>query len=91
MKKTLKAHISGKVQGVWFRESTRNKALELGLQGWVRNLPDGSVEALIYGDLAAVDEMIAWLHIGSARAEVSRVEIEEIHQTEPLNDFRVTF
>jgi acylphosphatase len=91
MKKTLRAYVFGKVQGVWFRESTKNKAVELGLQGWVCNRPDGSVEALVSGDPKAVDEMLAWLHIGSAHAEVHRVEIEEVLQAPPLSDFRVTF
>ncbi len=91
MKKTLRAYVFGKVQGVWFRESTRNKAVELGLNGWVRNRPDGSVEALVSGDPAAVDEMIAWLHIGSAQAEVHRVETEEVSKSPPLDNFQVTF
>jgi acylphosphatase len=90
MKKTLRVCVFGKVQGVWFRESTRIRALELGLNGWVRNRPDSSVEALISGDPTVVDEMIAWLHIGPPHAEVNRVEIEEVLQPPPLTDFRVT-
>jgi len=68
--------ISGRVQGVWFRASTRDKAEELSLNGWVRNLPDGRVEAVFEGDDKAVDEMVEWCHYGPPMARVDTVDIE---------------
>jgi len=67
--------ISGMVQGVWFRASTKKKAEELGLTGWVKNMPDGNVEAVFEGDYAKIDEMIAWCWIGPPLARVTDVKI----------------
>lgn len=69
----LHAVISGEVQGVFFRASTREKAQELGLTGWVRNLPTGSVEVVAEGDAGALSELLAWCHQGPELAEVSSV------------------
>lgn len=66
--------VSGKVQGVWFRESTRREAERLGVGGWVRNLPDGRVEAVFTGPADAVQGLVAWCHRGPPAAEVERVE-----------------
>lgn len=65
--------VSGKVQGVWFRESTRKEAERLGVGGWVRNLSDGRVEALFTGPSPAVDRMVAWCHRGPDAAQVAAV------------------
>jgi acylphosphatase len=65
--------VSGKVHGVWFRESTREQADRLGVGGWVRNLPDGRVEALFTGPPTAVDQMVAWCHRGPDAAQVAAV------------------
>lgn len=65
--------VSGKVQGVWFRASTRARALELGLDGFARNLPDGRVEVLAVGESAAIDALEQWLWRGPVRAVVSDV------------------
>ncbi|NOZ59153.1 MAG: acylphosphatase, partial [Euryarchaeota archaeon] len=62
--------ISGRVQGVFYREYTRRKAQELGVKGWVRNLPDGRVEAVFEGEDRAVDEMVRWCWEGSPYASV---------------------
>ncbi|MBF0624789.1 MAG: acylphosphatase [Magnetococcales bacterium] len=62
--------MTGRVQGVWFRESTRREAERLGASGWVRNLPDGSVEARIYGPPAVVEALVAWCRQGSPMAQV---------------------
>lgn len=82
---TARAHvfISGRVQGVFFRAYTRDKAGELGLSGWVRNLRDGRVEAVFEGDKDRVEEMIKWCHQGSPYA---RVENVEVHWEEPLGE-----
>jgi len=75
--KTQHLNIHGRVQGVWFRESMRREAERLGVTGWVRNAPDGSVEAVVQGPDAAVDALIAWAHVGPAAARVDRVETSE--------------
>lgn len=76
-KRHIKIRISGKVQGVWFRASTRDKAHELGLSGFVRNEPDGSVYAEAEGPPDVLDRFLAWCRIGPPRASVSQVEVEE--------------
>ena len=71
-----RAHVwvSGRVQGVWFRESCREEAFRRGVTGWVRNLADGRVEAVFEGEPAAVDAVVAWCHEGPPRARVRNVE-----------------
>jgi acylphosphatase len=73
-----RAHVfvSGRVQGVYYRATTREKAQENGVDGWVKNLEDGRVEAVFESDPAAVEAMIEWCHTGSPRARVDDVEIE---------------
>jgi acylphosphatase len=70
-------HIVGLVQGVYFRESFRLRAEELKVNGWVRNRLDGSVEATIYGEQAAVALLIEWAQRGPSQAKVERVEIND--------------
>lgn len=77
MKKHVKVNIFGKVQGVWFRASTRDQAHSLGLNGFVRNEDDGSVYAEFEGPAAAVDAMLQWRLEGPAHARVDRVVVEE--------------
>ncbi len=69
--------VSGRVQGVWFRESTRERASQLGLSGWVRNLPDGRVEALFEGERTAVDAALDFIREGPRLAHVLSAEIED--------------
>ncbi|MBW2621909.1 MAG: acylphosphatase [Deltaproteobacteria bacterium] len=66
--------ISGRVQGVYYRYSTQQEAKRLGLTGWVRNLPNGNVEAVVEGDEATVGRMIEWCRQGPAGAVVSKIE-----------------
>ena len=68
--------ISGRVQGVWYRGWTVEQAASLGLDGWVRNRRDGSVEALVSGPEAAVRSFIRRCHEGPPAANVERVEVE---------------
>jgi acylphosphatase len=65
------------VQGVWFRDSTRREAARHGVSGWVRNCPDGTVEALFEGPPDAVDAMVAWSRRGPSRAEVTDVDVDD--------------
>jgi acylphosphatase len=74
--KTLHLVIHGQVQGVFFRNSMRREALNLRIFGWVRNRADGTVEALIQGNPAAVDALTDWAHHGPPQARVTRVVIE---------------
>jgi len=69
--------VSGRVQGVWFRESTRRRASELGLSGWVRNLPDGRVAAEFEGEADAVAAALEFVAEGPPHARVDRVDVEE--------------
>lgn len=71
--------VSGRVQGVWFRESCRREADAAGVHGWVRNNPDGTVEALLEGDERAVRRVIDWMHIGPPLARVTAVDVSEQH------------
>lgn len=72
--------ISGRVQGVWFRESMRQEAQRLGATGWVRNLPDGKVEAVICGEPAILDVLLAWSRHGPPLAKVASVEATETQE-----------
>lgn len=65
------------MQGVWYRGSMAEQAQRLGLAGWVRNCPDGSVEAWVEGATEAVAEIVEWSRIGPPAANVERVRIEE--------------
>jgi acylphosphatase len=69
--------VRGRVQGVWFRESCRERAEAEGVTGWVRNLPDGRVEACFEGQPAAVDALVAWSREGPRRAHVVGVEVHD--------------
>jgi acylphosphatase len=66
--------VTGRVQGVFFRASTRERALKLGLRGHAKNLADGRVEVLAEGDASAIDALERWLHIGPPMARVESVE-----------------
>ena len=72
-----RAHVfvSGRVQGVFYRATTRDQARDAGIEGWVRNLDDGRVEAVFEGPESAVESMVEWCHTGSSRARVDDVEV----------------
>ncbi|ERG96522.1 acylphosphatase [Haloquadratum walsbyi] len=80
--------ISGTVQGVYYRASTRDAARERGVKGWVRNLDDGRVEAVFEGAESAVDSLIEWCHTGSPNANVSDVSVSYT-DPEGIDDFRI--
>jgi acylphosphatase len=72
----LHAIVHGRVQGVSFRYNTRSVARQLSLNGWVRNLPDGTVETVAVGEQTMLDKFLAWLHQGPSGAHVTRVEVD---------------
>jgi acylphosphatase len=82
-------YVSGQVQGVFFRDSARKKAEQLGLAGWVENLPDGRVEALFEGAQEKVREMIQWCEEGPPHATVEDVDAEFEDFEESLEGFEV--
>lgn len=73
-KVTRRLAIHGGVQGVWYRESMRREAERLRITGWVRNRPDGSVEALVQGSAGDVEAITAWARRGPEQARVERVD-----------------
>lgn len=90
MDDVTRAHVRvfGRVQGVYFRESTRREAARLGLSGWVRNLPDGSVEAVFEGPNRDVAAAVEWARRGPSRALVTSLE-QSAEQPEGLVAFEV--
>lgn len=89
--KKVRAHIyvSGRVQGVFFRSSTRGEALRLEIAGWVRNLNDGRVEGLFEGDSNKVNQIIEFCHKGPSSAIVERVEVFWEKYIGNIKDFRI--
>lgn len=86
----LRVHVRvrGKVQGVWFRESTRQEAERLGVAGWVRNLPNGDVEAILTGPAPQVNALVDWCRHGPPNAQVQDLQVQE--QAGPMEvGFRV--
>jgi acylphosphatase len=73
-----RCYVSGRVQGVFYRAATRQRAQELGCRGYARNLPDGRVEVLAVGEPAAVHALIEWLRQGPPAAHVTDVNCTEI-------------
>ncbi len=69
-------HVHGRVQGVWYRASARDQAAGLGLRGWVRNEPDGTVRAVAEGPRPDCEALIRWCHTGPPLARVTRVDEE---------------
>jgi acylphosphatase len=67
--------VAGRVQGVWYRQSCRRQAVALGVEGWVRNDGDGTVQAVLEGEAAAVDQLVAWMRIGPPHARVAKLDV----------------
>jgi len=81
--------VHGRVQGVWFRGATAERAREIGVAGWVRNRADGTVEAVIEGAPGAVETLVRFVHRGPPAARVERVECHDEGPPEGLLGFRV--
>jgi acylphosphatase len=75
----VRAHVvvHGRVQGVFFRDTTRRRAEQRGVAGWVRNRPEGTVEAVFEGDAEAVEALVAFCRVGPRGARVERLELSE--------------
>jgi len=86
-----RVRVYGIVQGVFFRHNTRQRAQALGLKGWVRNVEDGSVEALFEGPRDKIEEIIKWCHKGPPGAVVERVEIQWEPYLGEFDDFRIRY
>jgi acylphosphatase len=82
--------VTGKVQGVYFRQNTQLTAREHGVTGWVRNLPDGRVEAVIEGDDARVKKVAEWCRRGPPAARVDGIEITNEKYTGEFASFEIT-
>ena len=92
MKKRVHAIVHGRVQGVFFREYTRRQAEQRGLNGWVRNLPDGTVETIFEGDESTVTSMVEWLSTtGSPMSTVTGVNTQEEPPVDEPPGFTVRF
>ena len=88
-----RAHVfvSGNVQGVYFRQNTKQVATRHKVVGWVRNLPDGRVEAVFEGDETAVNEVIKWCHIGPPKASVQDVNVKFEKYIGEFADFNINY
>jgi acylphosphatase len=82
-------HIYGRVQGVSFRYYARQRAQSLGLAGWARNAPDGSVEVVIEGPEDKVRDFVNWAHRGPSMAEVNRVQVDREEPEQTSQIFRI--
>lgn len=87
MSRCLRVVVHGRVQGVGFRYYTQREAQRLGVRGWVRNLPDATVEALISGEPDQLSAMLAWLRHGPVTANVDRIESIDAEEAETGSSF----
>jgi len=91
MKLNVHVIISGRVQGVWFRANTKQKAEQLGLTGWVRNTSNGCVEAVFEGKERLIKEMIEWCNTGPSLAKVEKVEVKNQNLIEGFDGFSIRY
>ncbi|WP_371189451.1 acylphosphatase [Thalassotalea maritima] len=82
------AKVTGQVQGVYFRASAQNMAIDLGLSGYAHNLEDGSLEVMVCGEQSNVEEMLEWLKTGPEEADVEHVDIESTNPRD-INHFAI--
>ena len=91
MKSKVHVIISGRVQGVWFRASTKSKAEQFGITGWVRNTSDGNVEAVFEGDEKIIEEILEWCNHGPPLAKVDNVEIKKQSSSNDFDQFFIRY
>lgn len=87
----VRISIRGRVQGVFFRASAKETADRLGIRGWIKNMPDGSVQAVAEGDTESVGRFIEWCNKGPERAEVTKVDVERERATGEFNNFVIEY
>ena len=87
----FKATVSGKVQGVWFRDSTQEEAIKLKVTGWVKNIPGGMVYLEAEGEENNLKSLERWIHIGSPHSRVDKVDLQWIVPTNKYSTFKVIF
>lgn len=80
MEQTISITVSGMVQGVYYRQSTKEKAVELGISGMVKNLPDGKVHILATGMADQLDQLVEWCKHGPPHAKVTDVDVKPVHR-----------
>jgi acylphosphatase len=83
--------VEGLVQGVFFRDYTYRQALELNISGYVRNLPNRTVEAVLQGEERAVESMLAWLKQGSPRSQVKHLRVQDFDTEEQFSSFEIRY
>lgn len=84
---TTKLIITGKVQGVFFRDNTRKNAIKIGLNGYVKNLPNGTVEIVAQGEKAQIEELRKWCNHGSPNSKVEKVSAYNINNSQSFKNF----
>ncbi len=87
--KTVSIQVKGRVQGVYFRVFTQKQANKLGINGFVKNCPDGSVYIEAQGEKQALDQLIAWCHKGPLMAKVTEVDIQPLTETVSYDGFTI--
>ena len=87
----IRLFVTGKVQGVFFRQALKAKAKKNGITGWVRNLKDGRVEAIIEGDEESLATLVEWAHGGPANARVEDIEIHNERFVDEFHEFDVRY
>ena len=88
---TIHVLIEGQVQGVFFRNYTEKKAIELRLNGWVKNMADGTVEAVFCGEEKGISDMVEFLHTGSPNSKVEKVTVNDYLALEDFSHFEIIF
>lgn len=89
--KRVHVYISGLVQGVFFRAATKKAAAGLNITGWVRNMEDGRVEAVLEGKDDDVEKMIAWCKVGPRSAQVKKIDVIQEHYSGSFHEFSIKF
>jgi acylphosphatase len=89
----IRAHIfiEGRVQGVFFRARATERAVRLGVRGWIRNLPNGKVEGVFEGEEENVNALLDFCKVGPSSAEVEKVDVEKSTYTGAFEDFRIRY
>lgn len=91
MKKRLRVYVSGRVQGVFFRSFTKQKAVEHSVSGWVRNLPDGRVETVLEGEDGSVSSILEALRAGPPHSRVDKLDVQTERYTGEQRGFEIRY